>query len=336
MKHLIHLVCSLLLALPSANAAPETNLTAKPDSVRGKEIAELKWGMFVCWSFSTFSGTEWTRDPHAPDFFKATGCDTDQWCQTAKEAGMGYILFLTKHHDGFCLWNTQTTDLKVTNSPLKTDVLAQLRKSCDKHGLKLALYFSEGDWSMERKKASATEQAAFKKNQLKELLTQYGPVEFIWFDHAAGIGGLSHADTDQWVRGLQPDCISGFNHGEVAGRIILRERGTAGPIEHRQDANGNSHTFTVAEFTYPLLGKRSGINGDKADGADWFYSMPKYDGMVLPAEKIYQDYLGAVQHGNIFSLDVGPDYAGKLREIDVKTLRAVGQMIRRENKIPGS
>ena len=61
-------------------------------------------------------------------FFKATGCDTDQWARTAKEAGMGYILFLTKHHDGFCLWDTKTTDRKVTKAPLGRDVLAELRK----------------------------------------------------------------------------------------------------------------------------------------------------------------------------------------------------------------
>ena len=72
--------------------------------------------MFICWSFSTFSGKEWTPGVTDVNFFKATGCDTDQWARTAKEAGMGYILFLTKHHDGFCLWDTQTTDRKVTKS----------------------------------------------------------------------------------------------------------------------------------------------------------------------------------------------------------------------------
>ena len=114
---------------------------------RAEELKGLKWGMFVCWSFSTFSGKEWTPGVKDVAFFHPTGCDTDQWARTAKEAGMGYILFLTKHHDGFCLWDTKTTDRKVTKSPLGKDVLAQLRKSCDKYGIKLALYFSEGDWT---------------------------------------------------------------------------------------------------------------------------------------------------------------------------------------------
>ena len=70
---------------------------------RAEELKNLKWGMFVCWSFSTFSGKEWTPGVKDVSFFKATEVDTDQWAKTAKEAGMGYILFLTKHHDGFCL-----------------------------------------------------------------------------------------------------------------------------------------------------------------------------------------------------------------------------------------
>lgn len=119
-----------------------------PDGIRAKEISDMKFGMFICWSFSTFYGEEWTPtlDKDA-SYFKATGCDTDQWCEAAKAAGMGYILFLSKHHDGFCLWDTETTHKKVTNSLIGIDVLAKLRKSCDRYGIKLALYFSEGDWN---------------------------------------------------------------------------------------------------------------------------------------------------------------------------------------------
>ena len=106
-----------------------------PDSLRAKKISDIKFGMFICWSFSTFYGEEWTPtlDKDA-SYFKATGCDTDQWCKAAKDAGMRYVLFLSKHHDGFCLWDTKTTDRKVTNSPLGIDVLAKLRKSCENPG----------------------------------------------------------------------------------------------------------------------------------------------------------------------------------------------------------
>ena len=92
---------------------------------RRDELTSLKWGMFICWSFSTFSGREWTPGVTDVEFFRAKECDADQWARTAKKAGMGYILFLTKHYDGFCLWDTKTTDRKVTRAPLGRDVLAE-------------------------------------------------------------------------------------------------------------------------------------------------------------------------------------------------------------------
>ncbi|MDR2147552.1 MAG: alpha-L-fucosidase [Tannerella sp.] len=304
------------------------------NETRAEQIRDMKFGMFICWSFSTFSGQEWTPTAGKDaSYFRATGCNTDQWCRVAKDAGMGYILFLTKHHDGFCLWDTKTTDLKVTNSPLGIDVLAKLKKSCDRHGLKLALYFSEGDWTFPGAvfHEDGGRNAEVKKAQLKELLTGYGPIEFIWFDYAQGDGGLSHDETTQWVYELQPNCFSGYNHGPASGRIRLRERGTPGTLgdseassiepEHEATYKG----YLVAEFTYPILPAHQG-------GADWFYSLPEHDHLCLPAEKIYQDYLGSVKYGNIFSLDVGPDYNGEIRNIDVQTLAKVGRLIRGEEK----
>ena len=327
-KSLLLTATASIALLIACNAAPQIDLTPKPDAVRGKEIADMKWGMFICWSMASAinAPSEWVRTPVKPEQFNASGCDTDQWCKTAKEANMGYILFLAKHHDGFCLWDTKTTDLKVTNSPLGIDVIAKLRKSCDKYGIKLALYFSEGDWTMDRKKATDPEQAEFKKAQLKELLTQYGPVEFIWFDHAAGFGGLDHLNTDKWVRQWQPNCFSGFNHGQPAGRISLRERGTPGPIGNatamgNQMANEKNFAFTVAEFTYPINQKY------------WFFNIVNPEQPNVPVKKIYEDYLGAVKYGNIFSIDVGPNLEGKLREIDVKALQQVGRWIRGEETL---
>ena len=325
----------LLLGMLVSGCAstPRISTTRIPDEIRAREIQDLQFGMFICWSFSTFSGQEWTPtlDKDASDF-RATGCDTDQWCETARAAGMNYILFLTKHHDGFCLWDTATTEKKVTNSPLGIDVLAKLRKSCDKYGLKLALYFSEGDWNWpgaadgKHYKAGSGTAPEIKKAQLKELLTQYGPIEFWWIDHAAGTGGLSHKETVEFMHTFQPNSFVGFNHGEPAGRLCLRERGTAGKLgdvtatKYNKEAEGMYPGYLVAEFTYPILPKHKG-------GAQWFYSLPKHDHLCHPAEKIYTDYAGAVQHGNIFSINLGPNYEGRLRDIDVKTLSEVGEMI---------
>lgn len=316
------LCITLLLVLVGSTRADEVDMHK-----RTEELKELKFGMFVCWSFSTFANVEWTRSVKDLEWFNPTGCDTDQWARTAKEAGMGYILFLTKHHDGFCLWDTDTTDWKVTKSPLGIDVLEKVRRSCDKYGIKLALYFSEGDWTWPDWK-----DAEKKKAQLKELLTRYGPIEYIWFDHAQTDGGLGHEETVRWVKKFQPGCFAGFNHGAAAGDIRLGEMG--GPTalddvsgsgyaaEHIKDYKG----FLLAEFTYPIFrGRGTGR---------WFYTMPEWDDVCVSAESIYKDYLGAVKYGNIFSLDVGPMRNGRLRPIDVRTLRKAGQYIRGEIEPP--
>jgi alpha-L-fucosidase len=314
----------------AAPAAETTDLKK-----RAEELKRLKWGMFVCWAFGTFSGTESTPGVKDLALFHPTGCDTDQWARVAKEAEMGYILFLAKHHEGFCLWDTKTTDRKVTKSPLGKDVLAEVRKSCDKYGLKLAIYFSEGDWTwpgaIDGQLRAGGSNPDVKKAQLRELLTEYGPIEFIWFDHAAGTGGLNHRETVAWCHRCQPGTLIGFNHGEPAGEISLREVGKPGPLGNADAASFNKDNesrypgYLLAEFTYPILPPHEG-------GADWFYSLPKHDGLCLPAENIYKDYVGAVKYGNIFSLDVGPDYGGRLRAIDVRTLQEVGRMIRKANR----
>jgi alpha-L-fucosidase len=294
---------------------------------RTTELQSLRWGMFICWSFSTFSGKEWTPGVKDISFFKATGCDTDQWARTAKEAGMGYILFLTKHHDGFCLWDTKTTDRKVTKAPLGRDVLAELRKSCDKHGIKLAIYFSEGEFGDHKDYHPGGYTPEMKKAQLKELLTRYGPLEYIWFDHAQTDGGVNHDDTVKWCKQFQPGCFIGFNSGAPAGDIRLGEMGRPAPLADLAGAGPNAghmqgYTgYLLAEFTYPILPDHQG-------GAQWFYSLPEHDRLCHSAAKLHADYLGAVKYGNIFSLDVGPDYRGRLRDIDVATLRQVGELIR--------
>jgi alpha-L-fucosidase len=246
---------------------------------------------------------------------------------------MGYILFLTKHHDGFCLWNTKTTSRKVTKAALGRDVLAELKKSCDKCGIKLALYFSEGEWAWPGGVEGGNYQNShginpeMKKAQLKELLTQYGPIEYIWFDYAVGDGGVNHEETVSWCKQFQPSCFVGFNAGPAAGDIRLGELGHPAPLTDTSGAGFNSghmrgyDGYRLAEFTYPILPDHEG-------GAMWFYSLPKHDNLCRSAESLYKDYLGAVRYGNIFSLDLGPDYNGKLRSIDVETLRKVGEMIR--------
>ncbi|MEI6645645.1 MAG: alpha-L-fucosidase [bacterium] len=316
----------LLLPLMAAAAVAEPIVQERlPIEVRAKQVKDLRYGMFICWSLSAFSGSEWT-DPVGKDasYFKVTGCDTDQWARTAKEAGMGYILFLVKHHDGFCLWDTKTTEFKVTKSPLGIDVIKQLRASCDKYGIKLAIYFSEGDWTFPGAKGMKVTHGSGQapelvRAQLQELCTQYGPVEFFWLDCAGGHAGLKHDEIVAWIKKFQPNCLVGANGGHPSEGFELR----AGEIARPTQEPG----FAVSEFTFPLLTEHAG-------GAKWFYSLPKHDHLCRSAEDIYGAWQLAVKNDLIFSANVGPNYEGKLREIDVKTLRQVGDWIRNPSQGP--
>ena len=330
-----------ILALASVAQSADVDMAK-----RAEELKNLKFGMFTNFSFSTFSGKDETIGVKDLSLFNPTGCDTDQWVSVAKEAGMGYIVFL-KHADGFCLWDTKTTDRKVTKSPWGKDVLAAVRKSCDKHGVKLALYYEEGDWTWPggRRRGrlararkgrkypsgmiSGIPQAGginpeVKKAQLKELLTQYGPIEFIWFDHALGDGGLNHEATVPFMSSSRVvswasttasrPARCGWARWAVPRR--LDDPSGAG-VGARQQGIGDYKGYLVAEFVITIQTGRKGP-------ARWFYSGPQDHDKVMPAEDILELYQGAVKFGNIFSLCVTPDRAGRLREIDVKTLREVG------------
>jgi len=311
------------------------------EASRVQQLRDLRFGMFICWSFSTFSDKEWTPGIKDLSFFNPSGFDPDQWIRTAKEAEMKYILLLTKHHDGFCLWDTKTTDRKVTRSPLGRDVVQEVRQGCDRYGLRLALYFSEGDWTFpgaidgqSRKGGSNPE---MKKAQLSELLSGYGPIEFIWFDHAVGDGGLSHDETTHFVKSMQPACFVGYNSGAPGGDLRLGEMGHASSLDDLSGSGFNRGYvkgyggYLAGEFTYPILG---GNTAGTPQYGRWFYTRPEWDAIVTPAAKIYGDYLGAIRTGNLFSLDVAPTRTGVLRDIDVTTLREVGRYIRGERKLP--
>ena len=319
------IACLLLLSMVTGAARPAA--AQEPVSAeRAAEFAELRFGMFVCWSFSTFSNVEWTRGVQDLRWFNPTGFDPGQWCRTAREAEMGYVLLLAKHHDGFCLWDTDTTDWKVTNGPLGVDVVEEVRRQCEENGLKLAFYFSEGDWTWPNGKDPDR-----KKAQLEELLTRYGPIEFFWMDHAQTDGGLDHEATAAWCKRFQPDCLVGFNHGQPAGDLRLGEYGRPTPLGDPSGAGYGARQakgyggYVAAEFTFPILGEPRNR---------WFYTLPEWDDRCRPAEEIYRYWREAVAARNLFSLDVGPDRSGRLREIDVTTLRRVGRYIRGEIQPP--
>jgi len=188
--------------------------TLGPDR-RQQALISRGYGMFVHFGINTFNETEWSDGTLPVASYRPTRLDCEQWVETAKRAGFRYIVLVTKHHDGFCLWNSALTDYDVGSSSVPTDVVAEVARACRRLGLGLGLYYSL--WDRHEPTHQLKDPAAyveFMKGQLTELLTRYGPIAELWFD-----GGWAKPDAD-WnlpavhalVTRLQPDCLIGVNH----------------------------------------------------------------------------------------------------------------------------
>ncbi len=174
---------------------------------------DLGFGMFIHFGINTYYDVEWSDGSLDPAKVNPTSLDTDQWCRTAKAAGMKYIVLITKHHDGFCLWPTKYTNYSVAATPFKGDVVAELVNSAHKHGLKVGFYYSL--WDRHEKSHDTDEWAYvdFMKGQLEELLTNYGPVVELWFD------GFWKKQQSGWSKKLK--------QGELEGEAGFQEQNTA-------------------------------------------------------------------------------------------------------------
>lgn len=198
----------------------------QPSDCANKDQANMinrQYGMFIHFGINTYSGKEWTDGTLDPSIYQPGKLDTDQWAKAAKDAGMRYVILITKHHEGFCLWDSQFTNYDVGSSPVKTDVVKAMALSCQKYGMKLGLYYSLWDrnWQggvmrgnrADLNRTQSRQYVDYMKNQLTELLTNYGDVCELWFD-----GGWVLPREDwkiqevyQHVKALQPECLVGVN-----------------------------------------------------------------------------------------------------------------------------
>lgn len=173
-------VSSQLISATAASTTPAA-VAPKPSSIQ-KAWMDLKFGMFIHFGINTYYDLEWSDGTLDPSKFNPVALDTDQWCQVAVQAGMKYIVVITKHHDGFCLWPGQYTDYSVKSTPYKGDLLEEVAKSASKYGLKVGFYYSL--WDRHEKSHDTNEfiYIEFMKNQIRELLTNYGEIVELWFD----------------------------------------------------------------------------------------------------------------------------------------------------------
>lgn len=144
LDHKLRLTLSILffLSLTILNTR-----VSNAQSVSPAQLTQVKrgYGMFIHFGLNTFNQVEWSDGTLPVSSYRPDRLDPDSWVKTAKEAGFKYVILITKHHDGFCLWDSKFTSYDVASSPVKTDVIAGVAKACKKYGIELGLYYSLWD-----------------------------------------------------------------------------------------------------------------------------------------------------------------------------------------------
>ena len=227
---------------------------------------EMEMYAFIHYSLNTYTDQEWGFGNEDPKLFNPSSLDCQQWARVCKQAGMKGIIFTAKHHCGFCMWPSAYTEYSVKNSPWKDgkgDVVRELADACRKEGLKFAVYLSP--WDRNHPDYGKPEYITYFRNQLRELLTQYGDIFEVWFDGANGgdgwYGGANETrridaktyyewgETFRMIRELQPKCViwnDGGDRGDL--RWVGNEAGSVGEtnwslLNKEGDVSGNMLRF---------------------------------------------------------------------------------------------
>lgn len=272
-----------------------------------------KFGMFIHWGFYALTELqEQALARYAMDReeyealrlrFDPVCYDPEEWVLLAKEAGMKYICFTAKHHDGFCMWNTKYTDYSIMHTPYGKDVLRMLADACHKHGMLLSLYYSCPDWhhphaynpaSSHQWRSVARENTDFsiyKKyllDQVTELLTEYGPIYTFFWDIPPRIDDRS---VNEYVRSLQPGILinnRGFDEGDFSTpERELEADGSLARYPHMTEAcnsiDAQSWGFRREADFYTLRYLCSAIDKTMARGGSYLLNIgPRADGSLDP------------------------------------------------------
>ena len=198
--------CLAAFALAQANVKPLDELQ--------QEFVDLRFGMFIHFNIPTFMEDDWADPDASPALFNPRRLDCGQWARIAKAANMRYGCLTTKHHSGFCIWDTRTTDYCVTHSPFKRDVVKEYADAFRKEGLDVMLYYSILDTHHKIRPGHITpEHIRMIKEQLTELLTNYGEIKALIIDgwdapwSRISYDAVPFEDLYRLIKSLQPNCL---------------------------------------------------------------------------------------------------------------------------------
>ena len=328
------LVATLLTGLAAMTDAARADDPAPPPPplLPTPSARQLAWHdrgtyAFVHFNMNTFTDMEWGHGDESPETFHPTAMDTDQWCRVFKDAGMTGVIITAKHHDGFCLWPSAYTEHDVESTAWrngKGDVLKDLSESCRKHGLDFGVYLSPWDRNHPLY-GSGDDYNQFFADQLREVLTNYGPVFEVWFDGANGEGPNGKRqvyDFDLFrdvVRELQPDaCI--FSDAGPDIRWIGNERGIVGET--------NWNLMKRDEFYPGIPGRNRELNEGQIDGTHWlpgeadvsirpgWYYHASQDNRVKTLDQLLEIWYGSIGRGANLLLNFPVDRRGLVHEHD--------------------
>jgi alpha-L-fucosidase len=310
--------------------------------------SQLAWqrdelALFLHFGVNTFTDREWGDGKESPAIFDPHQLDARQWARAARAAGFRAMILTAKHHDGFCLWPTNTTNHSVASSPFRNgrgDVVREFVDACRAQGLEPGLYLSPWD-RHEPRYGDSPAYNDFYCDQLTELLTRYGRIREVWFDGANGEGPNGKKQSYDWprvwalVRKLQPDAVM-FSDAGPDVRWIGNERGIAGdPNWSTVDPDAVAYPGATGPRVIPMLqhGDPSGSvwrpgESDVSIRPGWFYH-PAEDGRVKSSEELVALYFSSVGRNSKLLLNVPPTREGLLHETDVSHLAGMHAALER-------
>ena len=313
--------------------------STRPSEAQARQIAR-KYGMFIHFGINTFHNEEWTDGSKPASSYAPAAIDADQWVRTAKAAGMKYVILTVKHHDGFCLWDSRYTEYDVASSGNPTDVVEQVAKACRKHGIGLGLYYSLWDRKANADTENRDADAAYNDymlNQLNELMDitqRYGPLVEFWFD-----GGWTKPNY-RWpidaiyrtIKSREPYCQIGVNWS-----IGRPDDPDAHPVLPEEQRRGYPIRYFPSDFRLgdPYLPADDDPKVFTHDGREyympwestvcisqrWFYNTE--DTQFKTAEELLPLFRQCTKNDNILILNCPPGRDGKIREQDIRILKAL-------------
>lgn len=304
---------------------------------------QLKWQdmemyAFIHYSLNTYTDQEWGFGNEDPKLFNPSALDCSQWVRVCKQAGMKGVIFTAKHHCGFCLWPSAYTDYSVKNSPWKDgkgDVVRELADACRKEGLKFAVYLSP--WDRNHADYGRPEYVMYFRNQLRELLTNYGDIFEVWFDGANGgdgwYGGANERrnidattyyqwpETYKMIRELQPHCViwnDGGDRGDL--RWVGTEAGNVGTTNWSLLNKDGNVDWNMLHFG--LEDGDTWVPGETNTSIrpGWFYHHDQ-DSQVKSLSKLMDTYYKSVGRNSTLLLNFPIAPNGRIHPTD--SLRAI-------------